>query len=126
GNLNIGGGAGVDAVIDRLVTAASRIFKTLTSRRIAREVYTSELYDGDRAGSSRSELWLREFPVNSVSLVKENGVALTVGTGYSRTSDVILVGDVGILIRQSGGERWAPGRQNIEITDNAGWDYPRV
>lgn len=130
-------GANVDTLIDRLVTASSEIIKRLTSRRLVKATYTSEFYDGDRAGKGRTELWLREFPVNSVVSVKENGNALVVATGYNPTADVLLVGQEGYLIRQIGttgtayyrpgrGAGWAPGRQNIELTYTAGWDYPRV
>ena len=120
----LGTGTGVDTLLDRLVTASSQIFKSLTSRRISRAVFT-ENYDGDRAGTGRTELWLRDYPVNSVSSLKENGITLTVGTGYDTTKDAILDPVRGTLIRQNVAG-WAPGRQNIEVTSNRGWDYPRV
>ena len=92
-----------------------------------------ELYDGDRcAGRVYEELYLRSFPAIEVVSVVENGVALTVGTGYSTSLDVLVEKDRGVLRRRGGmsplpayslaGAYWSPGRQNIAVTYRGGFD----
>lgn len=124
----------VNALLDRLVSTASEMIRSWTSRQIVRKVYTAEAYDGAEATRGSTRLYLREYPVNSVTTILENGTALSVATGYSTTADTILIPTEGILVRQGGGVapnayrsgRWNAGLQNVIVTYNAGYDYPRV
>lgn len=128
--------ANVDTLLSRLITAASAAVKAAVSRTISRATFT-EIRSGDDAVGRGMRIYLREYPVNSITSITENGTALTFGTGYDTTKNVIYIADEGILLRQgtttagmfsplSTPGRWQPGQQNITIVYNAGWDFPRA
>lgn len=60
-------GSTQDALIAQLITAVSAQFESLTGRKFINTDYT-EIYDG----TGRSNLYLREYPVNSVTSVERN------------------------------------------------------
>lgn len=70
-------------------------------------------------------------PINSVTSVKENGVLLTVATGYSTIADVIVDLARGVFTRAPGSSspatgfratpgRWSEGVLNLELVYQAG------
>ena len=69
-----------------LVTVASDAARSATSRQLSRAVY-ADLYAGrarERGGDALrngTRIYLREYPVNSIASITENGVSLTLTTG---------------------------------------------
>lgn len=121
--------AALEAASDWIQKDGSRIYETAT--------YTETL-DGDEAGGSSRELLLLDRghrPASSITSVTENGVALTVASGYSTTAAVIVKNlnkeRGAILIRQPSAPSglalpgaalgWAPGFQNITVVKVAGY-----
>lgn len=87
-----------DVLLTRIVTAASDAISAYCSRTFESTVYTDELYDG----SNRDVLVLRNFPVITLSAVKEGGAALTIGTdpyGSGTSGDVYLNAEEGSIVR---------------------------
>src|SRR5258706_7085113 len=118
------------AELPRLITAASELIRTLTSRNLYQRTYTSEFYDGEEATKLGTKLYLREYPLISLTSVKENGNALSFGEGYQASADVVFIKRSATLVRNaySGGiyppggcNAWARGVQNIEVTYSAGY-----
>jgi hypothetical protein len=99
------------------------------------EATYTEWYDGLRAaGRSKDELYLEKYPVSEVTLVQEDGVTLTTGTGYDSagTIQVLVEAARGVLRRRPGGadmslagmsawRRWSGRYQNIKVVYKAGW-----
>ena len=134
-----------DDVLNRCIEAATEeIERICFPRHFIKATYASQWYDGALAcGRNNDELWLEQYPIvtgTSVT-VKENGVVLTLGTGYD-TSGVfqVLREDARGLLRRRGGHNevmlaefdgirfrgWRGGRQNIEVTYTAGYDLGSV
>jgi hypothetical protein len=113
-----------NAIMDRLVSAASAAMRSLTSRYLAAATYTAEVYSGDKTLDKRRMIYLREYPVTAVTSVSENGSALTLATGYSTTAQVLVSSEDGTLFRQNV-DQWLPGRNNIVVTYAAGYTFPR-
>lgn len=118
--------------LDRLVTAASGIIGSLTSRALYRANWT-QTYDGDRAVARKARLDLKEFPIVAVSSVVEDGRPLTTGTGYNLALDALIYAEEGYLLRQSytavgpyAGPFWSAGKQNITVAYTAGYDLSRT
>lgn len=131
----------------RCLNAASGLIEGYLGRVVvAPDAAAVDIYDGDGEhvrGRYREQLYLRNFPVISVTSVTENGVALTTASGYSTTADVII--DPGAarrsarLIRRTTRSGtlaapplgvmpwgWAAGVQNISVTVRAGWGKTSV
>lgn len=128
----------IDAtLLTECIAAAGELIVDETSR--VWEVTTiSDVLDGDSASGKHGQiLFLRRFPVTYPTdpiTITENGVALTVGAGYSTSANVI-VKNAGAertcqLIRQgsnlpwygsSSYALWSPGCQNITVSYKAGY-----
>lgn len=131
-----------DDVIARCIDQATADIETrIFPRRIVSATYTLEPYDGDAAkGRWAHEMYLDQYPVTALTVVKENGLTLVTGTGYDAagTRDVMLYADRGVLVRKSGTtgqvysdqpssriqRAWACGLQNVEVTYTAGYADP--
>lgn len=112
-----------DEVIERcLIAATDEIYLEIRPRiLIAPLTPYVEPHNGDKAaGRCREELHLKQYPspVAGIVSIKENGIALTFGVGYSTTLDVLVYPERGILVRRVGSlsTHWLPGMQNIEVT----------
>ena len=98
--------------------AAGRRDDISFGRTFSSTTYTNELYDG----SDRDTLVLRNFPVITLTTVKEGGTTLTIGTdpyGSGTTGDVYLNADEGIIIRPFA--RFFSFRKYYSITYTAGF-----
>lgn len=130
-----------DVISQCLLSATADIESRIAPRRIVSASYTLQAYDGSSAvGRYRHWLYLEQYPVTTLTLVKENGVTLASGTGYDAagTKDVLLYGAEGVLARKAGAAGqfyvgspsgrielpWAPGLQNLEVTYTAGYLDP--
>lgn len=103
-----------DAVLSRLITAASRFFETACGRRILLQTY-AELHDG--AGGCR--LHLRQTPVVSVASLTIGSLTVPPSAGFGAAGWVID-GDVLVL---RGHSFWR-GAANVAVTYDAGWQSP--
>lgn len=105
-------GAQNDAVLARLVTAASAAAEAFMSRKIAAADYTER---GD--GASGETYVPRRQPVNSVASLSIGGVTVAaspdgIQAGY------MIDGNQVVLV---GGPRFCRGRQNVLLAYNAGY-----
>jgi len=103
-----------DAVLRRLVAAASRFLTTACGRQILERTYI-ERYDGK--GSTR--LYLRNTPVNSVTSVAIDGVpvpasVMVADPGWALNGNVIVL--YGYWFRR--------GLANVAVTYDAGYVAP--
>lgn len=105
-----------DAVLTRLITAASQAIKTWMARPLLQDTYT-ETYDG--TGINR--LTLRNFPITAVSALTVNG--LTVPPATSPVSFGYLFDQYGLFL--VGGTAWPA---NIPQTPSiwAGSYFPKA
>lgn len=136
--------------LDRLMLAATELIQTEISPRIviADTDDYDEFYGGSlAAGRWKEKVYLKSYPIIAITSIKENGVALTFGTGYdaTQTKQVVVDYERGILYRVGGGSyppnaivggtyvygtggmgwpygSWASGQQNIEVLYRAGWE----
>jgi hypothetical protein len=131
-----------DDVLAACIDAATAdIESRISPRRIVQATYTLEPYDGDAAkGRWGQFIFLDQYPVTTLTTVKENGVTLVTGSGYDSagTKDVLLYATRGILLRKAGTtsqlyqdqlsgrvqRAWAGGVQNVEVTYTAGYPDP--
>lgn len=121
-----------DALLERFVSAAADWIGQTGGVQLDRATYT-RVFDGRRAGGpcrDLIELDSRHRPVihagGDLVTVTEDGVGLTVATGYSQTADVILVGandfNAPVRLYRRGGP-WSCGEsQNVTVTYEAGYD----
>lgn len=98
-----------DGILEVLINAVSETFENHVGRKFVETTYTSLKIDG----SGHSILWLPNWPVVSLSTVKENGSTLVKDTDFK------VYDDIGALVKISG--VWAEGFQNIEVTYKAGY-----
>lgn len=127
-----------DAVLTACVAAAGEVIIDESTRIWEKAAGLVDTFDGDDAfGPSGELLVLRRFPViYNVSTdpltVSENGKTLAATAGYTTTADVVIKGvgieNKAVLIRRnvSAGPLpsllgWAPGKQNVTVTYNAGF-----
>lgn len=115
--------------LQRCIASASALIPRVTGRQIER-VTRALFVDGWECGGQFSEiLYLpsKDRPVlhagSDLVTVMENGVVLTVTTGYS-TTNTVLVRDANrdmrcSLVRTAG--YWIPGYQNISVGYKCGW-----
>lgn len=101
-----------DAVLTRLITAASQYIQTWLNRTIASTVYV-ENYNG--TGGFR--LVLPNYPVTAVASVTVNAVPVPAAAPGSATSGFLFDG-FGLYLR---GYRFTEGFQNIAVTYTAGF-----
>ena len=132
-----------DADFERLIEAATEAIHSEIAPRfvIAPATDYAEVHEGDLAvGRCRDYLYLKHWPIITVTSIKENGVVLTFGTGYDAAANkqVIVEYEHGILRRVGGGgwpagalvasqggfyrSGWSPGMSNIEIAYRGGWE----
>lgn len=118
-------------VLQAVVDAATRAIQDYCGRAFLQATYT-EILDGNQAVGrwhDRMMLDARNTPVaynpptDNVT-VTEDGISLTVASGYSPSAGVIIsgAGQQGypcVLIRQ-GGSGWSPGQQNVTVTYKGG------
>lgn len=121
-----------DDVLERLVESATEMIEAETGRRIVQASYT-EYFDGRAAhGANRDTLYVANPPIGGTPTVKENGVALVVGSGYDAAGsrEVYLYASEGRLVRSrvtrsapvwERAHGWASGRQNIEVAYSGGY-----
>jgi hypothetical protein len=128
-----------DAEIDRCVLVAQDWIGAQAAR-VLEEASFSEFLHGDEAlGRYNEILYLppgRNRMVKHTDpdlvVVKEDGTALTLATGYSTTADALLVGsgrdERAYLIRGNSEilQGWAKGRRNIELSWKCGWTSSNV
>src|SRR5579875_58763 len=102
-----------DALLSRLITAASRFIESWLNRTIASAAYTDT-----RNGTGGTRLFLRNRPVTAVSSLTIDGVSIPpsdpppTGAGY-------LFDDACVYL--VGGATFAKGAQNIVVSYTAGY-----
>ena len=101
-----------DTELEVLINGVSSFFDLYAERTQLREqVYTNLLLDGN----GKNRLYVPDFPINSVTALEENDVALVEDTDfyvYSRHNQ-------GYLTRNDG--LWLAGYKNIDLTYSAGF-----
>ena len=101
-----------DALLTRLVSAASDYIQTLLNRTIAVTAY-SDILDG--TGSAR--LMVANYPVVTVSSVKVDGLPIPASTGVGVPGYVFN----GTAISMRGSYRFNEDVQNVEVSYTAGY-----
>lgn len=104
-----------DARLARILSAASSFCESYCGRVFEQTTYTSEMYDGNGTDT----LILRNFPIISVSSLKECGATLTTGTDPAAGPDVLIYAEAGKLVRPFG--MWLPYRRWYSVTYSAGY-----
>ena len=101
-----------DALLTRLISAASDYIQTWLNRTIASQAY-SEVRDGP--GGSR--LMFSNYPVTAVASVKVDGITVP------QSTTVLVPGWVssGTSLAMRGGWAFSSGLQNVEISYTAGF-----
>ena len=101
-----------DTVLESLIDGISSTFDKICVRNLAEQTYTSQLYDGNE----KSRLYLKHYPINSVSALEEDEVELTEGSD----EDFVIYADKGYLLRI--GQNWSNlDPQNIDVTYKGGY-----
>jgi len=100
-----------DTVLEILINHISTTFDKAVVRNLAEQTYSNQLYDGN----NKRRLYLKHYPINSVSAITENEVELTEGDD----EDFMRYADGGYLWRVGG--TWAGGNQNIDVTYKGGY-----
>jgi hypothetical protein len=106
-----------DAAVTMLLENATGLIKAYVQRDIELLTYTAELYDPPPT----PVLWLKQWPLNTVTTVEEDGTALTGNDDYK------VYADEGKIVRVSASGRpraWRPSNklQSISVTYDAGYD----
>lgn len=109
--LKLTGDSSFDTLLELLIFYVSAAFDKITGRNLVEHTYANQLYDGN----DKRRLYLKNYPIQSVSDLEVDGVALEEGAG----KDFIIYSDEGYLWRVGG--NWAKGNQNIDITYNGGY-----
>lgn len=129
-----------DAALDQAVLEATDFIENWIAPRTVLASAMVHAYDGARAfGPSLDLIQLDARPVNSVTSITENGLALTFGSDWDSagTRDVQIDLERGILrrLRQAAGARvappisgrmWSHGFANIAVSFNAGYALAAV
>ena len=100
-----------DALLTRLVTAASQFIQTWLGRTIAATSYTET-----RNGQGGTRLFLRNRPVVSVSSVTVDGVAVAPSSGPGQPG--YLFDDNSVYLT---GAAFTRGQQNVAVAYTAGY-----
>ncbi len=134
-----------DQEIERVLLAATELIHGMIAPRlvVADTADYAETHSGALAvGRAKCGLYLKCYPVISITAIKENGVALTFGTGYAANPpDVLVDMEQGILTRSTNVSAvretlgafygksyglWAPGLQNVTVDYRGGWEPDQV
>lgn len=107
-------GEGDDAVLKRLITACTSAMDAITSRNLAAATYTEKL-DGQASGWGKTNLYLKNHPINSVTSVSIDGAAVPAGTGTG--PGWYLVDDMVQLVGYAATE----GQGNVTVVYNGGY-----
>lgn len=125
-----------DSELDLLLELASSLIRNYTGRNLRNRKYsyvsTSSFFDTKRAildGKGSKKLYLPEWPITQVDLVKLNNETIEQSNisdpaSYSDTSKYKIQADDGYLYLESG---WYRGIKNIHLIYYAGYnseDYP--
>ena len=102
---------GDDALLARLVTAASQFIQAWLGRTIAETAFTET-----RNGLGGTRLFLRNRPVVSVASVTVDGVAIAAATGPGQSG--YLFDDSSVYLA---GYAFSRGQQNITVAYTAGY-----
>jgi len=120
-----------DQELTAIIPAVSEDIRSYTGFDWDERTYT-ELRNGNgQAALTALKAGRPGPPIASVTSVKENGVLLTVATGYSTTADVIVDLVRGVFTRRQGSTtpgtggwptpgRWSEGVLNLELVYQAG------
>lgn len=110
--LKLTGDASFDTLLEILINHVSTTFDKITLRNLAEQTYTLQLYDGN----NKRRLYLKHYPINLVSAITEDDVALTEGVD----EDFVIYQNEGYLLRQDG--NWSKDDpQNVSITYKGGY-----
>lgn len=108
-----------DALLTRLITAASDYVQNYLSRDIMQTTYTGETYHGNGSG----QLMLRQFPISAVSsVVVYNPSNMTATTTYTAAD---LLFDERTLYLESG-KVFTMGQGNVKVNYTAGYTLANV
>jgi uncharacterized phiE125 gp8 family phage protein len=104
-----------DAVLNRLITAASTFMRSWLNRDITQQTYTET-----RDGRGSTKLAMKNYPVTAVSSLAIDG--LTIPQSTTVTTPGWCLDDSGILIQLRGGVYFfSKGMQNVTVTYTAGF-----
>lgn len=105
-----------DALLERLVDAASSVIEAYCSRVFTATTYT-ELLDG----TGTDVLGLRHYPILSVSALLEAGAAISTGSDpyAANAPSALIYAEEGQLVRPY--LRWLPYRRYYSVTYQAGY-----
>lgn len=116
-----------DTLLESLINSASKSVQTFLDRKLKRATYTSETY----AVNNHQNLYLREYPIQSVTSVYLAGSLLSSGSGYFLSG---LDAEAGRLYRPMGwcGSYYSrgtfpdafAGAREIVVTYIAGYYFP--
>lgn len=118
-----------DDTLQRLVTGTSIFIQSWLNRRIALQSY-SEVRNGSGVGRGRNVLTFRNSPVQSVQLVKVDGIVVSAspdggifqpGYGFDNRSVWIAQVNTAIALRANAGAGFTKGISNILLTYTAGY-----
>lgn len=103
--------ASFDTLLEILINHISSTFDKITGRNLAEQTYANQLYDGN----NKRRLYLKHYPINSVSVITMDDMELTEGAD----EDFIIYANEGYLWRVGG--NWAKGNQNIDVSYKAAY-----
>lgn len=103
--------ASFDTLLEILINHISSAFDKIANRNLAEQTYSNQLYDGN----NKRRLYLKHYPINSVSALTVNDVELTEGAD----KDFIIYATEGYLWRVGG--NWVKGNQNIDVSYKAAY-----
>jgi len=109
--LKLTGDTSFDTLLEILINHISKTFDKIVKYNLAEQTYANQLYDGN----DNRRLYLKHYPINSVSAITENSIALTEGA----TKNFIIYKNEGYLWRVGG--NWDEGNQNIDVSYKAGF-----
>ena len=101
-----------DALLSRLITAASQFIQTWLNRTIASATYTDT-----RNGTGGTRLFLRNRPVTAVSAVAVDGISIQASSAVPNGSGYLFDDSSVYLI----GYSFTKGAQNVVIQYTAGY-----
>jgi len=102
--------ASKDIVLEYMIDAVSSRFNTFTRRFLRSAVYTAQKFNG----TGEPDFWLPNYPVGTLSLVKEDGLTLALGV------DFLSYPYDGMLLKKDE-KLWTTLPQGVEVTYTAGY-----
>jgi len=116
--------ADYDDLISRLINQASSFIEKTTDRKLVARSYDST-DDDDREdtwfdGMGTKNIFLRQYPINSVSSVTCSGTTISAAssTDYYGSTGYVIYKRRGILFYDNG---WDSGVKNVRVSYNAGY-----